>query len=126
MTPLGYEFEVFCLSMGVLERQDIMQMKPVYIMEGHFIRIGDIAIATNSFESFTVYGLMIKARSVAKQTFISQLSCDCADYLDTKDAIERGGYSAKLMDNKVSPEGGQLLVDYSVKYINGLWEEDNL
>jgi hypothetical protein len=122
ITPFGLEFDAYCLSIAVLERRDDMEKKSVYNMEGHFIRVGDIAIATNSFELFTVYGLMIKARSTAQQTFISQLSCDCADYLPTKDAIERGGYSALISDNKVGPEGGRLLVDYSVKYINELWE----
>ena len=38
------------------------------------IRLGDVAIATNVFELFTEFGIQIKARSRALQTFIIQLS----------------------------------------------------
>ena len=38
------------------------------------IRLGDVAIATNVFELFTEFGIQIKARSRALQTFVIQLA----------------------------------------------------
>ena len=43
-------------------------------MELHVIRLGDVAIATNVFELFTEFGIQIKARSRALQTFVIQLA----------------------------------------------------
>ena len=89
--------------------------------EIHVIRMGDIAIATNPFELFVDYGLLIKARSRAVLTFLVQLSCQQSGYLPTERAAKGGGYSA---DNYlVGPEGGYKLVDETVKLINDLWKE---
>lgn len=87
---------------GILQNAKYVAKSPVYEANVHIIRLGEIAIASNPFELFTTYGLMIKARSKAKQTFIAQLACDDAGL--------------------VGPEGGQLLVDQTVRYINELME----
>ncbi len=89
-------------------------------MELHVIRLGDVAFATNPFELFADFGFQMMGRSNAKQTFIVQLSCDECGYLATQRAIEGGGYSA--MVNHVGPEGGQMLVNETVKLINELWK----
>ena len=89
--------------------------------EFHVIRLGDIAIATNPFELFVDYGLLIKARSKAVLTFLVQLSCHHSGYLPTERAARGGGYSA---DNYlVGPEGGYRLVDETVRCINELWDD---
>lgn len=89
--------------------------------EFHVIRLGDIAIATNPFELFIDYGLLIKARSKAILTFLVQLSCHHSGYLPTERAAKGGGYSA---DNYlVGPEGGYKLVDETVSIINKMWDE---
>ena len=89
--------------------------------EFHVIRLGDIAIATNPFELFMDYGLLIKARSKAVLTLLVQLSCQHSGYLPTERAVKGGGYSA---DNYlVGPEGGYKLVDETVKRINDLWSK---
>ena len=36
-----------------------------------------------------------------------------------------GGYGAMVIDNKVGPDGGQILVERTVKLINGMWELEN-
>ena len=110
-------------TQGVLERYEYYKKNPAYKAELHFIRIGDIAIATNPFELYTVYGFMIKARSVAVQTLLAQLSCDVGGYLATENAINNGHYSTTISSGFVGPDGGQMLVDYSVCCINELWEE---
>lgn len=99
--------------------------KPFYMIddvkpaEFHVLRLGDIAIATNPFELFLDYGLLMKARSKAVLTFLVQLSCQHSGYLPNDRAVKGGGYSA---DNYVvGPEGGYKLVDETVKRINGMW-----
>jgi len=87
--------------------------------EFHVIRLGDIAIATNPFELFIDYGMLIKARSKAVLTFLVQLSCQHSGYLPTKRAAKGGGYSADKY--LVGPEGGYKLVDETVRRINEMW-----
>jgi hypothetical protein len=93
---------------------------PLYNMELHIIRIGDVAIASNPFELYVDYGFRIKGRSKADQTFVVQLSCDYGDYLPTLKALPGGQYSALV--SVVGPIGGQMLVDTTVSLINGMWE----
>ena len=91
-----------------------------YNMELHVIRLGEVAIASNSFELFVDYGFRITARSNAGLTFIVQLSCDYCDYLATEKALRGGGYSA--MANPVGADGGEVLVNETVDLINAMWE----
>lgn len=109
----------------VIERYQQQETKPSCEMELHVIRLGDVAIATNPFELYVDYGVQMKARSKAMQTFVIQLTGGhLGDYLPTEDAVRGGGYSAQVMSNTVGPEGGQLLVDCTVKTINSLWSGD--
>jgi hypothetical protein len=94
--------------------------KPTYEMELHVLRIGDVAIATNSFELFTDYGIRMKARSKAVQTFIVQLAGP-GTYLPTEKAIRGGHYSAVVHSSLVGVEGGNILVNRTVGIINSLW-----
>jgi hypothetical protein len=103
------------------ERQQAGTAEP-YAMELHVIRLGDVAIATNVFELFTDFGIQMKARSRALQTFLIQLAGP-GTYLPTGRAARGGGYSAIAESNLVGPEGGQVLVDRTVKLINSLWPE---
>jgi hypothetical protein len=108
----------------VLKRYEWQKTDPhaVCATEIHVLRIGDVAICTNPFELFTEYGVQMKARSRAAQTFVVQLvdaGPDC--YLPTERAIRGGGYSAIVQSNVISPEGGQMLVEETVRCLNGLW-----
>jgi hypothetical protein len=94
--------------------------QPMYDVEVHVLRIGDIVLCTNPFELFTDYGIQIRARSKAEQTFILQL-VGPGTYLPTEEAMKGGGYSAIVQSNRVGPEGGQILVDLTVDLINSLW-----
>jgi hypothetical protein len=104
------------------ERQQASDIRP-YPMELHAIRLGDIAIATNSFELFTDFGIQMKARSPALQTFIVQLAGPCS-YVPSVRAALGGGYSAIVESNKVGPEGGQVLTDRTVEILKALWPND--
>lgn len=117
------DFNALYECIGILQNVKYVAKNPVYEAKVHIIRLGEIVIASNPFELFTTYGLMMKARSKAQQTFIAQLACDDAGYLPTQDAISRGSYSVCVAAGLVGPEGGQLLVDQTVRYINSLWEQ---
>lgn len=101
------------------ERQKRGEDKP-YETELHVVRIGDVAIATNGFELFTDYGVQIKSRSPAVQTFVIQLAGP-GTYLPTERAVSGGGYSAIIQSNQVGPKGGQELVEQTLSAINALW-----
>lgn len=93
---------------------------PTYDMELHVLRLGDVAICTNPFELFTEYGVRIKGRSKAVQTFLIQLTGG-GTYLPTERAVHGGSYSAVVESSHVGPEGGQMLVDRTVQAIDSLW-----
>jgi hypothetical protein len=103
------------------ERQQAGNAEP-YAMELHAIRLGDVAIVTNAFELFTEFGIQIKARSRALQTFVIQLAGP-GTYVPTGRAAQGGGYSAIAESNLVGPEGGQVLADRTVELVNALWPE---
>ena len=94
---------------------------PTYEMELHVVRIGDAVVCTNAFELFTDFGIQMKARSKAVQTFIIQLAGP-GTYVPTERAVRGGHYSAIVESNLVGPEGGQVLVERTVQLINSMWE----
>jgi hypothetical protein len=92
-----------------------------YPVEIHVVRLGDVAVCSNPFELFCEYGIRIKARSKATQTFILQMS-GFGSYLPTERALTGGHYSAVPQSNVIGPKGGQMLVDKTVQIIDGLWK----
>jgi len=105
----------------VIQRYETQGAAPSHEVEVHVLRLGEVAIATNPFELFLDFGLRIKARSSALQTFLVQLSCACDGYLPTQRAVQGRSYGAEVASNLIGPEGGQVLVDRTVELINGLW-----
>lgn len=109
---------------NVIDQYQNQMTNPYCDKELHVIRLGDIAICTNPFELFTDYGIRIKARSKALQTFVIQLTGQ-GGYVPTDKAIRGGGYSAIVQSNPIGPEGGQILVEKTVESINALWVESH-
>ena len=109
-------------NQGVVDRYERQQAGsvPSYEMELHVVRLGDVAIATNDFELYTDFGIAIKARSRALQTFVIQLAGP-GTYVPTERAVRGGSYSAIVQSNVVGPEGGQVLVERTLEAINALW-----
>ena len=105
-------------TMARYNMQESANAPASYPMELHVLHLGDIAMATNPFELFLDYGLRMKARSRAIQTFVVQLACDYAMYLPTERAVEARGYGAEVLVSKVGPEGGQILVNRTIELIN--------
>jgi hypothetical protein len=101
----------------VLARYEDQQAEPDFPIELHVLRLGDVALATSPFELFLDYGIRIKARSAALQTFLTQVTCGYEGYLPTAKAVQAGSYGAGVASNNVGPEGGQVLVDRTVTCI---------
>jgi len=97
---------------------------PLYPVQMHVIRLGDVAVATNPFELFLDYGVQIQGRSPAVQTVLIQLASplDFGYYVPTPQALQGGGYSAIVEQSLVGPEGGQALVEQTVRSIGELWK----
>jgi hypothetical protein len=109
------------VSRTMLARYDYQKKAPYYQAELHLLRLGDLALATNPFELYTDYGVRIKARSPAVQTMVVQLTAACAAYLPTERAVRGGGYSARIDDGVVGPEGGTVLVDETTRILQEMW-----
>jgi len=101
---------------------DFERQKPgdVHAVEVHVVRLGDVAIATNPFELYTDYGVQIKARSPALQTFVIQLAGP-GTYLPTERGTAGGAYGAVIQSNTVGPAGGRVLVERTLEMMNELW-----
>ena len=106
----------------MMARYALQQTDPFYFAEVHALRVDDLALVTNPFELFTDYSSRIKARSPAAQTSVVQLTADCPAYLPTERAVLGGGYSARIDDGVVGPEGGRVLVEETSRMLRALWE----
>ncbi|MDO5580788.1 MAG: hypothetical protein Q4G69_06605 [Planctomycetia bacterium] len=95
---------------------------PMFKTRIHVLRLGNTAICTNQFELYTDFGIQMKAKSPAEQTFVVQLVGN-GTYLPTAKAVRGGSYSAIIQSNPVGPEGGQVLVDRTLDLINKIWTD---
>ena len=95
---------------GTLARYDYQQTRHVFEVEGHFLRLDDLAFATNPFELFLDFGNQIRAQSPAAQTFLIQLANGSLGYLPTERAEEGSHYSAYVSSGITGHVGGDLLV----------------
>lgn len=109
------------VSRTLMKRYAHQKEDPYYQAELHFLRLGELAVATNPFELYTDYGLAVKARSPAVQASVVQLTGDSPAYLPTPRAVAAGGYSARIDDGVVGPEGGEALVRKSAGILKEMW-----
>jgi len=106
---------------GTVARYESQQTKDLFNIEVHFIRLGDIAFATNPFELFLDYGNQMRARSRAKQTFLVQLCCGAGGYLPTEKAEKGSHYSAYVSSGRTGHIGGEMLVRKTLTEINEMF-----
>ena len=110
-----------------MERYERQAQDPSAPVEVHAARLGDVAFVTNPFELFLDYGIRIKARSPAIQTFVVQLAMSCAGwyggYLPTVRAEQGESYSANMYCNRVGSAGGQALVEETLAMLTDLWKD---
>ncbi len=116
-----HDFVILLNSEAVLKRFASQRKQSDVSVELHAIRLGEAALVSNPFELFLDYGSRMKARSRAQQTLVVQLACGYEGYLPTEKAVARGGYGATMASVAVGPEGGQRLVEESLKAMNALW-----
>ncbi len=113
-------FRLMTRGQSVKDRFELEKIQPKLPVEVHVLRIGDIVMATNPFELYLDYGIRMKARSPAVQTFIIQLAGD-GTYLPTYRSVAGGAYGAVPASTLVGPEGGQELVEETLRLINDVW-----
>ncbi|OGV77965.1 MAG: hypothetical protein A2340_00365 [Lentisphaerae bacterium RIFOXYB12_FULL_60_10] len=108
----------------ILTRYEEQAKEPKLPMELHVLRIGEIAFASNRFELYMDFMHRIQARSPFTQTFIIQLAGtpgpDGGTYLATDRGAWGKGYSASRYCNIVSPQGGQELVEDTVRLLKAI------
>jgi hypothetical protein len=104
----------------VVDRFEQQKPDDVYRTTIHVVRLGDVAIATNPFELYTDYGIQMKARSPALQTFVIQLAGP-GTYLPSERGVAGGAYGAVIQSNTVGPAAGRVLVERTLETLGQLW-----
>ncbi|MBT7304479.1 MAG: hypothetical protein HN849_33410, partial [Victivallales bacterium] len=112
----------------IIDRYQLQRTQPKLPMELHVLRIGDLAFASNRFELYMDFQHRMQARSPFEQTFIVQLAgqpgMDGGTYLCTERGAQGRGYSASMFCNVASPQGGQELVEETVRILKALHAVD--
>lgn len=119
---LSYAYGRLFSQQGIIDRFEKQSAGSAltYNVEMHLLRLGDIAFATQPFECYLDLGIQIKLRSPAIQTFLVQLAGG-GTYLPSPRSVRGGGYGSTAASNPVGPEGGQQLVEHTVKSLRDLW-----
>ncbi len=108
----------------VLDRYELQKTQPTMPVPVHVIRIGDMAIATNPFELYLDFGMQMKARGKAVQTFVVELAGGSGfGYLPTDRSVAGGAYGAIPESTNIGPKGGHELVERTLELIDSLWAE---
>jgi len=105
----------------VVERFHRYPTAPTHPIEIHLVRLGEIAWATSPFEYYLDYGIALKARSPAVQTFLVQL-CGPGSYLPSRRSLAGGGYGSVPASNIFGPEAGDLLRETTLEHLCRFWE----
>lgn len=119
----AYDTAALHVETGILDRYQLQETVTLIKPEVHYVRLGNIAIATNPFELFLDYGNKMRARSHAQQTFLIQLACEAYGYLPTEKAENNGHYSAYVSSGYCGHEGGELLVSKTLDAIKRMFAE---
>ncbi len=104
----------------VAQRFEEQQHNPNMTVELHAVRLGGVGFVSNPFELYLDYGMRMKARSPAIQTFVVQLAGP-GSYVPTARSIAGGGYGAVPASTEVGVEGGEKLVEWSVDALRRFW-----
>jgi hypothetical protein len=98
------------------------QQIPTLPVELHIVRLGDMVFATNPFEYYLDFGIHIKARSRAVQTFLVQLAGP-GGYVPSRRSTHGGGYGSIPASNRIGYQGGWEFADRTVALIDSLWKD---
>ena len=107
--------------LGIVEES---KKKPKLPMEFHVLRIGDVGFVSEQYEYYFEFGQRIQARSPFTQTFVIEMSAiidgGSSGYLATERATKNGGYGVGPLSCRLSPQGGQEIVEEAVKTLTEL------
>ncbi|TMV48596.1 hypothetical protein FE783_16175 [Paenibacillus mesophilus] len=107
---------------NVANRYEHQKRNRTLPVELHMLRLGDVAIASNPFELYVDYGIQIKVRSPAVQTFLVQLAGG-GTYLPSPKSVKGGGYGSIPANNPAGAEAGEQLVDKTVQTLREIWAD---
>ncbi|MDF2671224.1 MAG: hypothetical protein K0R67_3530 [Paenibacillus sp.] len=120
-----YAYGRMCAYRRIVDRFEQQKLRSTIQAELCIIRLGNIAFATQPFECYLDFGIQIKLRNPAIQTFLIQLA-GAGTYLPSPRSVYGGGYGSTPASNPIGPEGGQQLVEHTVRMIRSLWADDGL
>ena len=110
------------INKAIVRRFKDQVSQPDLTFEMHVARIGDVAFATCPFELYLAYGQSIKARSVAKQTFVVEQGGGTYGYVPTPAAETARGYGGGVNNGQIGHEGAFKLCDRAVEGVNRLFK----
>ncbi|MDF2721146.1 MAG: hypothetical protein K0Q59_821 [Paenibacillus sp.] len=107
---------------GVSKRFERQKEHATLPAEVHVLRLGEVLFASVPFEYYLDYGIQIKVRSPATQTFLVQLAGP-GTYVPSPRSLLGGGYGSTAPSNPIGAEGGQELAEHIVQTIRSVWNE---
>jgi hypothetical protein len=120
--PATFAYRSMNWHRGVETRFQQQQAQPTHPAELHAVRLGDVAFASNPFEYYLDFGIQIKVKSPATQTFLVEL-CGAGSYVPSTRSVRHGGYGSMPASNRIGPEGGQVLAEWTIENLRDLWRE---
>lgn len=109
-------------NQNVANRYEQQKRTDTLPVELHVLRLGDMAFASNPFELYVDYGIQIKVRSPAIQTFLVQLAGG-GTYMPSPKSLRGGGYGSIPANNPAGAEAGKKLVDMTVRALREMWDD---
>lgn len=105
----------------VARMYQLQQHEPRQPVRIHAVRIGDMAIVTHPLALYLDFGIQIRARSKAVQTFTVQTADGHYRYLPTQRSMAGNTYGAVPESVVFGPQGGLELVEETLKLVEALW-----
>jgi len=87
-------------------------------------RIGDLAIGTSPFETFTETGLEIKKRSPFADSFVIELANGAGGYMPPPAQLKLGGYETWFGTNRVQKDASELITEAILEMMSELKAEN--
>lgn len=113
------------MAFGSVHLQETFGDNPFDILPVHGVRIGDLAIVTESCELFCQFGLDIKHRSPVPNTIVIGLTDGLNGYCPTVYGLMGGGYSgAPISWTRLEPHAGYKIVETASQLLNSLWRKE--
>jgi len=108
---------------GISLLQEEFGDNPVDTVPVHVVRVGDVAIVTQSCELYCQFGIDVKRRSPTPLTAVCNIADGYTGYCPTAYGVLGGGYSGEPFHwCRLELFAGYKLVDAAAKLLHSLWE----